>query len=186
MRHRFVLGLVGVLVIGCGGAPENRYYTLSVRPPTIAAPAVPQRAIDLTLALVRLPGVTDRPQLVVRTGPETVDVREFDRWAEPLDQMVRRILSEDLAMRLGSVRGSLKADEPGRRLFVAIDEFMASQSGVSRLDGRWWTLDSAGDPARKSIRSFALTQPVNAGESAQVAASMSALLAALADQIVSD
>jgi len=53
---------------------ENRYYTLSVRPPTIAAPAVPKRAIDLSLAVVHLPGVTDRPQLVVRTGAETVDV----------------------------------------------------------------------------------------------------------------
>jgi len=77
--------------------------------------------------------------------------------------MVRRILSEDLAMRLGSLRGALKADEPGRRLFVAIDEFMASQSGISAsmVAGGRLIAPAAG---AQSIRSFALTEPVNAGE----------------------
>jgi uncharacterized lipoprotein YmbA len=184
MRRCLVLGLVGVLVAGCGSTPENRYYTLSVEPPTVAAPTVPRCMVDLTLAAVRLPGVTDRSQLVVRTGPQTVDIREFDRWAEPLDQMVRRILAEDLATRLGSFNRSPRAADPERRLFVAVDEFMAAESGVSRLTGRWWTLDRGDDSARRVVRSFALTQPVETSQSAQVAAAMSGLLAALADEIV--
>jgi uncharacterized lipoprotein YmbA len=184
MRRCLVIGLIVVLVAGCGSTPENRYYTLSVQPPSIAVPAVPRCMVGLTLAAVRLPGVNDRPQLVVRTGPQTVDIREFDRWAEPLDQMVRRILAEDLAMRLGSFNRSPTAAEPERRLFVAVDEFMAAQSGVSRLTGRWWMLDRGDDSARKVVRNFALTQPVEASQSAQVAAAMSGLLAALADEIV--
>ncbi|HEV2678081.1 MAG TPA: ABC-type transport auxiliary lipoprotein family protein [Aliidongia sp.] len=76
-------------------------FTLSVEPPLTTVSPGPRAAEGLSVASVRLPAIADRQQIVVRTGPQTVDVREFDRWAEPLDLMTQRTLSADLALRGG-------------------------------------------------------------------------------------
>ena len=68
--------------------------------------------------LVRLPGVTDRPQMVEGTSANTVFIREDERWAEPIDQMVPRVLRQDLA-RVSN--GRITND----RVAVGIDQFMA-------------------------------------------------------------
>jgi len=161
---------------GCGAGPENRYYVLSAVPP--AQPEAPARA-SLDIASVRLPGLLDRPQLVLRTGTGTVDIRDLDRWAEPLDQMVPRILSQDLASRQ---RASVQT-APHRRVFVAIDEFMADAAGHARLAGRWWVLADDQDPSTKQERPFALVNASADGNGAEIAMALSDLLGRLADDI---
>ena len=164
------------LVAGCATTPENRYYTLSAEPG--AASAHDRR---VTVAKVRLPGMMDRSQLVVRTGPQTVDIREFDRWAEPLDQLVPRILAQDLASRTSRPNLAL----PERHLFVAIDEFSADDAGAVLLVGRWWTLEPGEDAVQRQERPFALSRQTEAGakDGAHIAATMSILLGMLADDI---
>ena len=181
MRRSFLIGLALVLLAGCAATPKTRYYLLSVEPPASDAPALAP-AGSLTLAALHLPATTDRPQLVVRTGALTVDIREFDRWAEPFDTMVRHTLVQDLELRRGvSVPGR---DE--RRLFVEIDEFMADTAGQARLSGHWWMLTAGEDQSQKLERSFALTQPMTSSVGVEVPAAMSTLLGKLADEIASN
>ena len=180
MRHLFVTGLALLLLAGCAATPKTRYYLLSVAPPD-AAPVLAQ-AGSLALATLQLPATTDRPQLVIRTGALTVDVREFDRWAEPFDTMVRQTLVQDLALRRSVSVPTLNQ----RRLFVAIDEFMADTSGQARLSGHWWTLGPGEDQSQKPEHSFAFTQPMTSSVGADVPAAMSALLGKLADDIASN
>ena len=99
---------------------------------------------------MRLPGISDRPQLVVRTGPQTVRILEFDRWAEPLDDLVPRVLAQDLAQRQGVQAGN----GPASRIYVVIDEFMTDDTGSARLAGRWRAQPSAGDSAQGRPRAF--------------------------------
>lgn len=131
MKSLLKAGAALVILAGCSSTPDNHYYTLSVEPGASRVPAA-----TLTVATVHLPGVTDRPQLVTRTGPQTVDIKEFERWAEPLEQMVPRILAEDLTARLGLP----ETGKPVRRLFVAVDEFMGGTDGAAHFTGRWWIL----------------------------------------------
>ena len=176
MRRSFLIGAALVLLGGCGGSPENRYYVLSPVPPVQLAS--PVRA-SFGIASVHLPGLLDRTQLVLRTGTGTVDIREFDRWAEPLDQMVPRILAQDLELR----QGAPAPTEPHRRVFVAIDEFMADTGGKARLAGRWWVLADDQDPATKRERPFAFVSTSTNTNGAEIATALSALLGMLADDI---
>ena len=176
MRGTFLIAAALAVLAGCGGSPENRYYVLSAVPPV--QPASPART-GLSVASVHLPGLLDRTQLVLRTGTGTVDIREFDRWAEPLDQMVPRILTQDLALR----RGAAAPTAPHRRVFVAIDEFMADAGGNARLTGRWWVLADDQDPSTKRERPFALVHASTNANGAEIATALSALLGLLADDI---
>ncbi|MEI9986025.1 MAG: PqiC family protein [Aliidongia sp.] len=176
MRRGLLIGTALAFLAGCGGDPENRYYVLSAVPPV--QPAPPAR-VDLSIASVHLPGLLDRPQLVLRTGNGTVDIRELDRWAESLDQMVPRILAQDLALR----RGASAPAAPHRRVFVSIDEFMTDTAGNARLSGRWWVLADDQDPSTKHEQLFELVRPSASGNGAEIALALSALLGTLADDI---
>jgi uncharacterized lipoprotein YmbA len=129
---------------------------------------------------MRLPGVLDRPQLVVRTGLQTVDIREFDHWAEPLDQMATRVLVEDIA-RCQSVFGSGKSEY---LLSVTVDEFMADTSGQAHLTGRWRALRKGEEISVSQGHSFSLYEKVDQVHGPEGAAAMSILLSRLAADIL--
>ena len=178
MKRHLRIVLVAALA-GCA-TPQNQYFTLSVEPPLTNVSPGPGATEGLSVASVRLPAITDRQQIVVRTGPQTVDVREFDRWAEPLDLMTQRTLSGDLALRGGRPQ---RGDAP-TRLYVVVDEFMADGSGKTLLSGRWWTLGRTQDPASRQEHAFSLSVPIQHAQSAEVAAAMSQVLGHLATEIV--
>jgi uncharacterized lipoprotein YmbA len=168
-----------VLLAGCAGSPPNRYYTLSVESPCPSvSPPAPKSSLDS--ATIRFPGVLDRPQLVVRTGPQTVDIREFDRWAEPLDQMAGRVLADDIA----ACQGTPEPEKPTYSLSVSLDEFMTDTSGQARLAGRWWTLRKVGEKSVQPGHSFSLSERVDQVGGAEGVAAMSTLLSRLAGEIV--
>jgi uncharacterized lipoprotein YmbA len=169
-----------ILLAGCAGSPPNKYYTLSAEGSCHAIP--PPAGMDsLEPTTIRLPGVLDRPQLVVRTGAQTVEIREFDRWAEPLDQMATRVLAEDIAQ----CQRTSGSEKPKYFLSVSVDEFMADTSGQARLTGRWWTVEKEEGKPVQPGHSFSLSERVDGSGSAGSAVAMSALLGRLAGEIVS-
>jgi uncharacterized lipoprotein YmbA len=168
-----------VLLAGCASSPPNRYYTLSVESPCSAI-SRSARIERLDTATIRLPGVLDRPQLVVRTGPQTVEIREFDRWAEPLDQMATRVLAEDIA----PCQNTSSSEKPKYLLSVSIVEFMADTSGRAHLTGRWWTLQKGEEISVQPGHSFSLSETADATQDAEGVAAMSALLGRLAGEIL--
>lgn len=170
------LALLCLTLAACaGGSPESHYYTLSPVGPA-AAPSSGKPLFRVTS--VHLPSIYDRPQLVVRTGPESVDLNEFERWAEPLERMTARILAQDIALRRPRPPGPVPAEQP--RLMVSIDEFAADRSGTARLSGTW-RITGADDQTRAGDFSYA--KPADASRPERVAAAMSALLGQLADDI---
>lgn len=170
MKAITFLGAAAFLLAACSGTTDSRYYLLSAVPPSSATAPI-GGAKPVALSSVHLPGVLDRPELVVRTGAETVDILEFDRWAEPLDQMVQRVLAQDLSSRLPAATSSGTAPH----LHVVIDEFMTDQTGGAHLIGKWWTGEQE--------HSFVLAAPTSGTQGKQIAAALSALLGQLADDI---
>jgi len=172
MKKSPILAAV-LLVTACAGSPDNHYFTLSAVAPS-QAPARNLPPIHLTA--VRLPELYDRPQMVTRTGPQSVDIAEYDRWAEPLERMATRVLAQDVTARRPG--GGTPTSVP-LAATILIDEFGADRSGTARLSGTWKIIDSEGT-ARGGAFSF--TEP-SGGDPAAAAAAMSALLGKLADDI---
>ena len=177
MRKSPILAAL-LLLSACASSPESHYFTLSTTPPN-QAPA--QGRPQYHLATVKLPELYDRPQLVTRTSPQSVEIDEYDRWAEPLERMTARILAQDIALRRPRAAGPVPAGIDQPKLQVAIDEFAADRgTGRAVLSGNWKVVETDG-----TLRggAFAYSQPLSASDSAGIAAAMSGLLGQLADEI---
>lgn len=118
----FALGLGGLLA-GCA-SPEPEYYRLT---PVPGAPR-PWGNGSVKLRRVGVPGYLDRPEIVRAGAGGRLDVMGGARWAEPLEEMLSRVLAENLRQRL-----------PGRTVFgessaVSVDADAVLEVEVQRLE----------------------------------------------------
>ena len=174
-----------VAATGClGSSPASRFYTLSTLAPNDGQGGSGDGpALRIRVAPVSLPEGVDRPQLVRRTGENTVVVDEFDRWVEPLDALLRNTLVQDLgallpgAQVLGDAVPGLAAD---RTVVVAVNRLDLSSPLV--IDAVWFVLPSGADQPERTHRAR-LTEAAGAGGPADLAPALSRAVEALSRQI---
>jgi hypothetical protein len=177
-------GLALLLLAACGHSPPTRFFTLDPTPPSRHATAEVAMA-PIQLNAVHIPPALDRPQVVTQLGANRLDVHDFDQWASPLGEMMRRTLAQDLLARLPQGTFILPdAPRPQgiRGLVVDVLQIDAAPGGQVTLVASW-TLLGPGAARPTLIRNVQLT--ANAGPGPQgTAAAMSQLLGQLADEIV--
>lgn len=132
--------LAAALACACASSPPMRFYTLSSIDPE-SRPQVSPNTLPVRITRVTLPGELDRAQLVRRIDPTRLQIDDQNRWAAPLDDMIRRVLSADLATRLSS-NLVLDANEPaeGQRvqgLAVDVHDFYADADCTVTLQATW-------------------------------------------------
>ena len=175
-------GLLGA----CGSSPPMRFYTLSMIAPAASAEASsPADAIPVRLEAVAIPAELNRLELVYHSGPNRVQVSDSDRWIAPLDEQIRRILSDDLSARLPS---GMVADpnEPAsgdarRRLSIAIARLEANESCAVSLYASWSLRGARTDAVRRGMEHIEV--PAGTPCPASLADAMSRALALLADRL---
>src|SRR5580658_1530339 len=184
VRH-CVLGLLGgCSLLACGSSPPIRFYTLNAVAPSATGTAAAAGSIPVRVEPVAIPAELDRLELVNHTGPNLVHLADSDRWAAPLDEQIRRTLSDDLAARLPA---GLVADpnepgthEPRRTLSVSIGQFDADASCALTLSASW-SLQQPHERTRSGSQRIA--QPSAGACPTALPAAMSRALATLADRL---
>lgn len=134
---------LAALITGCASSAPSRFYTLS---PTAAAPAAPPSSCSVSVGPISVPAVVDRPQIVVRTGPNQVFIDEFERWASPLKGDIARIVAENLVSMLGTpqvvVFPQSTATDASYRVVIDVLRFESEPGRAATLDALW-TVSSA-------------------------------------------
>jgi uncharacterized lipoprotein YmbA len=162
MMHRLATVIIyctlAVLLAGCGASSPARFYMLSPAGATVAAPPV---NYSVSVGPVSVPAFIDRPQIVVRTGPNEVLIEEFDRWASPLKGDIARVVAENLVSLLGtnhvSVFPQTTAVGASYRVSIHVLRFDSEPVKAATLDALW-TVSSAKDKQSRSGRS-AIAEP---------------------------
>jgi uncharacterized protein len=99
-RPRWLAPCAAVAALGllaaCNVVPPasddpTRFFVLS-DPASPAPPAPAPGAVRVGLRAIRLEAYLRKKEMVVRTGANEVEFRDYKRWAEPLDTAVGRIL----------------------------------------------------------------------------------------------
>lgn len=129
-----------VLLVACASSPPMHYYTLTEIPAASRLTA-PQGMEPIRLDRVTIPTELDRSQIVRRLDSTQLQIVEDVRWAAPLDETIRRILSNDIAARLpaGAVANPNEpfAGEKRQSLAVDFSEFYGDPSCAVTLRATW-------------------------------------------------
>ena len=146
--------IVAVLAAGCA-TPTSRFYTLSTTP----APAGTPVAYSVAVGPVTIPAVIDRPQIVVSTSPNQVQLDEFNRWAAPLQSNIARVVADNLASILGTTRVSLfpqtMSAAADYRVAIQVQRFDTAPGDAASLEALWTitrTNDGTAQTGRTSVR----------------------------------
>jgi uncharacterized lipoprotein YmbA len=140
----------------------------------------------IRVAPVTVPEGVDRPQLVRRTGDNTVVVEEFDRWVSPLDALLRNTLVQNLgalvpeAQVLGDAVPGLAAE---RTVVVVVNRLDLSNQVA--LDAVWFVLPAGADQPEKTRRTR-LTESAGSGAPADLAPALSRAMEKLSQEIAAE
>jgi len=182
MIRSSILALLPLCLTACISSPPTHFYTLDPVAPT-ATPAVSSRLAPPLVVTVALPETLDRPELVRTAGADSLDIQSLDRWAAPLEDITRRTLVRDLAMRLPGRVIEDGSSGTADILIVDVDSFAASTAGQVVLEG-YWSLSPGGAAPGNLLRTpFRVTTDVAGASPAAAPPAMAAALASLADQL---
>ena len=182
---RLCIALTALMLAGCGASDHSRFYVLTEHPALVARATAAAPTTTIALGAINLPAALDRPQMVRRLNSDEISYSEYDRWAGPLDDMVRRVLIADLEGRLppGMVLIDDNPTSPAS-LTIAVDvlRFDADAAGQVTLKARWQMLDRSGSLVGIP-RDAMIVKPGSGRDAETVAATMSGAVADLATWI---
>jgi uncharacterized lipoprotein YmbA len=182
------LCLVASLVVlgGClgGGSPPSRFYLLSPLPALESAPAASGVAIGV--GPVAIPEYLNRGQIVTRTGENQLELAEFDRWAEPLQKNLSRVLVMNLSTLLSTDRVAMhpwnRSTPMDYQVIVDVGHFEAGTDGRASLLARWSIVEGT-DRKILRVRKSSFSEPIAPDGYEATVASMSRVVGTLSRQI---
>jgi uncharacterized lipoprotein YmbA len=169
-RTTAVILAAGLLLAACASTPVTQFYTLE----PLATSGIATATIALRIGHVTVPELVDRPQMVLRSGANQVNLIEQRRWAESLRSAIARVVAANLATPK-SVTGAATTT-----VDLEVTRF-DSQLGVAVDLAANWRLR----PASGIVRSGSMNwhEPVSGNDYADLAAAHSRALAELSRQI---
>jgi len=171
-------GLLGLA--GCS-SPPSRFYTLS----PVAVPTAASAELSVSVGPVSIPALVDQPGIVVSTGPNQVQLDEFNRWAAPLADNIAQVVASNLAALLGTQQVTLFRQPLGAgadyRASIEVQSFESAPNEAATLDAVWLVKRSK-DGATRTGRTR-LREATDAQGYAALAAAHSRALGALSQDI---
>jgi uncharacterized protein len=99
------------------------------------------RELSVGLGPINFPGYLKRREVVTQVGNGQVELSDNKRWAESLDSNFQRVMSQDLAMDLGSQRVVLfpwyGRPDIDYQVEIQVHRFDIDSENRSHLDARW-------------------------------------------------
>ncbi|MBW1865923.1 MAG: membrane integrity-associated transporter subunit PqiC [Deltaproteobacteria bacterium] len=184
-----VICLLVLMIAGCrSSTPPVEFYTLASLSGMEMESHEQSAVRDITIGIgpVQLPQFLNRPQIVIRSGPNKLTVSEFHRWGGYFDQDFLRVLAQDISILMPKSRviefpWGDRAD-PDFRIAFNVQQF-DGQPGNSVLLNTVWTIkERKGTKALYAKRSI-IRQPVSGNDYEALVAAHSQALAALSREI---
>jgi uncharacterized lipoprotein YmbA len=162
----------------CGTSPPERFFTLAADPPPASTATQSAPAFSIIVGPVTIPEIVDRPQFVLRSSPNRVEIAELVRWAAPLKSEIPRVVADHLARLLEGSRPSTSAQRatgvPDYRVLIDVQRFESAPGESATIHALWEVRGKTGAPV--AGRS-AISEPAAAGYDDLVAAHSRALAA---------
>ena len=183
-----VIVLSSMAAGGCATSPPSQFYLMTPLPEADMPRHAAQRDMGPALGVgpVKLPAYLDRPEVVTRSGPNALQIAEFNRWGEPLEDNFKRVLAMNLGVLADTDRVSLypwpRSSPIDYQVTVDVDRFDAAVSTQVVLIARWNLFTGEEGRAVRSGRTV-VTVPAATANYEALAGAMSDAVATLAREI---
>lgn len=168
--------ILALTLSACGSTGgKERFYTLTAPEP----PATADGAPSIAVVSVTVPDLVDRPQIVIRTGPNQVGMSEQARWAESLRGAIARVVTANLAAAMNGKVAPQRGD-PDYRVTLDIQRFESTLGAEVLIDAVWSVTPKSGE--RKVGRTVA-REKAGGPDYDKLAAAHSAALATISKEI---
>ena len=174
MTRTTILLALTLALSACASGGRERFYTLDAPEPPAAG-----EGPSIQVSSVSVPDLIDRPQIVVRAGPNQVRMSEQARWAEPLKSAIARVVAANLAATLGGRVGPQRGDAD-LRVAIDVQRFESTPGDGVLIDAAWSVTPKSGE--RRVGRTVA-REKVRGADYDAIAAAHSAALATLSREI---
>jgi uncharacterized protein len=189
----FSVTLFSMLLASCSSIlsppPERTTFvilTQGVTPAGVNPDGAVPAGLGIGLGPVTLPQYLDRPEVVIRTSQNSIELSPTVRWAEPVTDNFRQVLAADLGRNLNTSHivpypwySDQKLDYSVR---VRVDRFETTEKKTAELSARWDIAE--GDNGRTLVdRHSDISEPLSSSEPQSIAAGLSADTADLAEKI---
>jgi uncharacterized lipoprotein YmbA len=178
--------MVAALCAACGSPPKERFYTLAPAPDTVTTPAASaQPRTSVAIGPVRVPDALDRPQMVVREGPNRVEILEQQRWAGSLRSEIGRALVDGVGARLPDAQVSAADSQAARsaayRVAIDVERFDATLNDSVSIQALWTIRQD--DGAQLASGRYSASEPTGPGAYDAIAAAYGRTLAGMSGVI---
>ncbi|MCA9471247.1 MAG: PqiC family protein [Nitrospirales bacterium] len=136
---------------GCVRTQPTHYYILSSidSEGRSSMPSIDGPDVRIGLGPLTLPSYLDRAGIVTRITPNTLNIADFDNWAEPLHQNVMSVVSENLSWLLGTdnivTYPWKRSHTVDYQLVLDVIEFDVNSAGNALLFARWSVVGDDGE-----------------------------------------
>jgi uncharacterized lipoprotein YmbA len=156
------------LLAGCGSSSQRvEYYTFNPLTGLQAeanTPVTDQR-LSIGIGPVEIPIMLDRPQIVTRSGPNKLNIDEFNRWAGRLDESFARVLAQNISLLLATDQVAVypwQTDfKPLYRIALKINYF-EGQWGKDVLLEAIWSVTGLQSQTTPGMQKTTINEPLSA------------------------
>ena len=168
-----------ILIGACGSSPPVHYYSLQALETDYSRDV--EGSPGVGIGPLRLPDYLARTRIVTRRGESEVIVDDFNRWAEPVEDAIHRIIATNVDSLLDDVivvgfPYNHYADMNGQ-VIGRIDRFDTDENGRVVLLAQWGILTPDSEVIVAPRRSRYEAQATNAADYGAIAAAMSEVIA---------
>lgn len=179
-----MLLFLSLFISACGTSQKTDFYQLEERS-ALSLMDIEKGAV-IGVGPINLPEYINRPQIVTRLSKHHLKVSEFNRWIEPVNDSVRRLLVINLSNNLNSNRvygipGYDRAQSLDLRIGIDVGRFDGQLGKDVLLEARWSLYDK-NDKAVLTKVSL-INMPTNGQDYSALVLAMNNALQALGEEV---
>ncbi len=147
-RHLLIAGLV-IFLSACGTSPKTNFYTLITSHQSDAHVEHSAEGVRIGVWRAKIPALLDRTEIVTRSGKHTVELADFHKWADRLDNNISRLVANELSDRLQTDNVVISPwssyAKNDYQVKLNIDRFDGELGGEIVFRGSWSLLSGEGN-----------------------------------------
>jgi len=140
-----ILCFMLISLTGCASKPSTYYLLNPAYMPKTSKSKVVKPIFYLGIGDINIPKYLSQPEIVTRTSTHEIKKAEFNRWAEPLQQNIERVLMTNITSSMPKVQLEQypwpRTLTVKYRIDVNISEFDTNNNGLSILNVEWQISD---------------------------------------------